>query len=88
MYPTISMKLLGTLIENKIDLNVPVLVPAEVAATLARNTRDPKRGLTAGEMLEQTPRLQIYPPHLGAVSKLCLQAVSYTHLTLPTKRIV
>ena len=34
VHHAISMKLLGTLIENKIDLNVPVLVLTEVAAGL------------------------------------------------------
>jgi predicted nucleic acid-binding protein len=61
VHHTESVSLLGRLIEVKIDLNAPVLVLAEVAATLARNTRDPKRGLAGKEMLEQTPRLQLYP---------------------------
>lgn len=60
VHHAISMKLLGTLIENKIDPNAPVLVLAEVAAALARNTRDTERGLAAKEMIEQTPRLQLY----------------------------
>jgi predicted nucleic acid-binding protein len=61
VHHAISMKLLGTLIENKIDLNVPILVLAEVAAALARNTRETERGLAAKGMIEQMPRLQIYP---------------------------
>ncbi len=61
VHHTESVSLLGRLIEVKIDLNAPVLVLAEVAAALARNTHDPKRGLAGKEMLEQTPRLQLYP---------------------------
>lgn len=57
---TDSIGLLGRLIEDTIDLNAPVLVLAEVAAALARNTRDPQRGLVAREMIERTPRLQLY----------------------------
>ncbi len=56
-----SLKLLGKLIEDKIELNAPVLVLAEVAAAMARNTRDPQRGQAAREMIEQTPRMQLYP---------------------------
>lgn len=57
---TDSIRFLGRLIEDKIDLNAPVLVLAEVAAALARNTRDPQQGLVACEMIERTPRLQLY----------------------------
>ncbi len=69
VHHAISMKLLGALIENRIDLNVPVLVLAEVAAALARNTRDTERGLAAKGMIEQTPRLQIYPLSLALGKK-------------------
>ncbi len=56
-----SRCLLERLIEQEADLNAPTLVLAEVAAALARNTREAERGLAALEMINRTPRLRLHP---------------------------
>lgn len=64
-----GLRLLGRLIEEEADLHAPTLVLAEVAAALARNTRQPKRGLAALEMIKQTPRLRLHSLSLPFAEK-------------------
>lgn len=64
-----SLRLLGALMEAKVDIHVPTLLLSEVAAALARNSREPKRGLAAIEIIEETSGIRLHSISLALAKK-------------------